>query len=161
MDKYLEAGQIVGTHGLRGEVRIVPWADSPGFLAGFERMYIDGKEFRVLSARVSKNLVLVSFEGVEGIDDAIRLKGKVVHIDRSDAAIPEGRYFVADLIGLTALDAGTGEPLGRIAEVLSLPSNEVYVIRGAREMLIPAVPDFIAETDIEDGIIKIRVIEGV
>ena len=158
--KYLEAGSIVGTHGVRGEVRIRPWADSAGFLAGFERVYIDGEPVRVLSARVHKGFVIALLEGVADINGAIKLKNKTVSIDRGDAVLEEGRHFVADIIGLRAIDAGTGHELGTVADVLTLPANSVYVIRGEREILVPAVEEFIVETDLNAGYVKIRLIEG-
>ena len=159
-DRFLEAGIIVNTHGIHGEVRIQPWADSPGFLAGFGRYYIDGAARQVISARVHKSFVIAALDGVSDIDGAIRLKNKTVFIDRDDAALDEGRYFIADIVGLCAVDAKTGEGIGTVVEVLSLPANNVYIIRGEREILVPAVPDFIVETNIDEGYAKIRLIEG-
>jgi len=158
--RFLEAGKIVNTHGLRGEVRIMPWADSPEFLAGFERLYIDGEAVDVLSARVHKGGVIAAFDGVSDIDSAIKLKNKTVCIDREDVLLEEGRHFVADLLGLRAIDAETGAPIGDISEVLALPAHDVYVIKGAREMLIPAVPEFVDEVSVEGGYVKLRLIEG-
>ena len=158
--EYIEAGKIVNTHGTRGEVRILPWADSPDFLTGFEFFHIDGVPIKVLSAKVHKNLVIAALDGVSDIDGAIRLKNKTVFVDRSDIQLEEGRYFVVDLVGLCAIDAETGQELGTVADVLSLPANNVYVIKGAREILVPAVLDFIVETNIEAGYMKLRLIEG-
>jgi len=158
--RYLEAGRIVNTHGVHGELRLQPWADSPGFLAGFKRLYIDGAPVEVVSARVHKNCVIAAFEGVTDIDGALKLKNKIVLIDRDDAQPGEGRHFVADLIGLRAVDAETGSELGTVADILSLPANDVYVIRGAREILVPAVPDFVDEVDLPGGCIKLRLIDG-
>ena len=157
---YLEAGMIVNTHGVRGEVRILPWADSPVFLTDFERFYIDGKPVRVLSAKVHKSFVIVAFEGVSDINGAIRLKNKTVCVDRGDVVLEDGRHFIADLIGLRAIDSVTGESIGIVADVLSLPSNNVYVIQGSKELLIPAVEDFVIEVNIAEGYIKFRLIEG-
>ena len=159
-DRFLEAGRIVNTHGVHGELRLQPWADSPGFLAGFKRLYIDGAPVEVVSARVHKGCVIAAFDGVTDIDAALKLKNKIVLVDRDDADPGEGRYFVADLIGLRAVDAGTGSELGTVADVLSLPANDVYVIRGAREILVPAVPDFVDAVDLPGGLIKLRLIDG-
>jgi 16S rRNA processing protein RimM len=159
-DKYLEAGMVVNTHGLGGEVKIQPWADSPSFLAGIERYYIGGAPVRVLSARVHNNCVIAALEGVYDIDSAIKMKRKTVFIDRNDARLEEGRHFIADLIGLRAVDAQTGLDLGAVSDIINLPSNDVYVISGNREILVPAVPEFIIETNIADGYVKIRLIEG-
>ena len=159
-NRFLEAGKIVNTHGVHGEVKIQPWADSPDFIAGLERLFIDGSPVKLLSAKVHKGCVIAALDGVNDIDGAIRLKNKIVFIDRNDAPLDDGRYFIADLIGLRALDADTGEELGIVADVLSLPANDVYVIKGAREILVPAAPGFIVETDIDGGYIRLRLIEG-
>jgi len=157
---FLDAGKIVNTHGINGEVRILPWADSPDFIAGFERLYIDGKPIKVLSSRVHKGCVIAALDGVGDIDGAIRLKNKTIQIKRSDIQLEAGQHFIADLIGLHALDAQSGEELGTVADVLSRPANNVYVINGAREILVPAVPDFVEEINIDAGYIKLRLIEG-
>jgi len=159
-NRFLEAGVIVNTHGIHGEVRIQPWADSPEFLAGFERLYIDGAPVDLRSARVHKGCVIAALSGVSDIDGAIKLRNKTVSIDRSDAELDDGRHFVADLVGLRALDAGSGEELGTVADVLSLPANDVYVIMGEREILVPAAPGFVDEINIGSGYIKFRLIEG-
>ena len=158
--KFLEAGIIANTHGVRGEVKLQPWADSPGFLTGFDRFYIDGIPIKVLSARVHKGCVIAALEGVDDIEGAIRLKNKTISIDRDDVSLEDGRHFVADLVGLRAIDSETGEDLGLVVEVLSLPSNNVYVIRGSSEIMVPAVPDFVEEIDIGGGYIRLRLIEG-
>ena len=158
--RFLEAGRIINTHGIRGEVRLQPWADSPEFLAGFEHLYIDGVPTKVLSARVHKGCVIAALEGVYDIDAAIKLKNKTVSIDRDDVSLEEGRHFIIDLIGLLALDADTGMELGTVADVLSLPSNDVYIIKGEKEILVPAVPDFVKEINIEAGFIRLHLIEG-
>ena len=159
-DEYIETGKIVNTFGNRGEVRVQPWADSPGFLTGFDYFYIDGAPVKVLSAKVHKGCVIAALEGVEDIDAAIRLKNKIIKIKKADVHLEEGKYFVTDLIGLKVINAETDENIGTLVDVLSLPSNNVYVIKGEREILVPAVPEFIIETDLTDGFIKIRLIEG-
>jgi len=156
----LEAGKIVSTFGMKGEVRILPWADSADFLTGFEHFYIDEKPVSVLSARVQKGCVIATLEGVEDIDAAIKMKNKVIKIKKEDARLEDDKYFVTDLIGLTVIDNETGETLGTLSDVLTLPSNNVYVIKGEREILVPAVQEFIIETSLEEGYVKIRLIEG-
>jgi len=159
-NEFLEAGKIVNTHGIRGEVRLQPWADSPDFLTGFDYFYIDGEPVRVISARVHKESVIAVLEGVGDIDTAVSMKNKIIMVKKDDIHLEEGRYFVTDLIGLRVLDAETGGELGTLADVLPLPSNNVYVIKGEREILVPAVPEFIVETKINDGYIRIKLIDG-
>jgi len=156
----IETGQIVNTHGIRGELKIQSWADSPGFLAGLSRLYIDGNPVQVLSARVHKGNVIALLDGVHDIDSAIRMKNKKVFIEREDVPLEEGQFFIADLVGLSALDSETGENLGVVSEVLSRPAHNVYIIKGTREILIPAVPEFIDEINIDSGYIKLRMMEG-
>ncbi len=158
-NQFLEAGRIVNTHGVRGEVKIEPWADSPEFLRGFQTIYIDGSPLKVLSARVHKNMLIALLEGCEDIHAAMRLKNRVVYINRDDAVLPEGGFFIADLIGASVVEEN-GREVGRLTEVLDLPAGNVYVVRGEREHMIPAVPEFILHTDVEKGIVTVRLIEG-
>ena len=108
-NRFLEAGQIVNTHGIQGEVKIVPWCDSPEFLCDFNTLYIDEKPVKVRSARIHKGNVLAFLEGVDDVNAAMRLKGKTVFIDRTGVELPDGRHFLADLMGLEVRDAETGE----------------------------------------------------
>jgi 16S rRNA processing protein RimM len=159
-NKFLEAGQIANTHGIQGEVKIVPWCDTPEFLCGFDTLYVDGRPLSVERARAHKGNVIAKLRGVDDVNAAMCLKTKVVSIDRSQVQLPEGRHFIADLIGLEVRHADTGAVLGVIADVLTLPANEVYVVKGEKEYMIPAVDEFLAETDLEGGYVRVRLIEG-
>ena len=158
-ERFIEAGEIVNTHGVRGEVKILPWTDSAEFLAKFRTLYIDGAPVRVLAARVHKQTVLARLEGVEDVNAAMRLKGRRVFIDRADAKLPEGGYFIQDIIGAEVVTED-GESIGALAEVIDAPASMIYVVRGDRERLIPAVPEFILKTDAAAGLITVRLIEG-
>ena len=157
--QYLEAGKITNTHGVRGEVRITPWADSAAFLRGFRTFYIDGQPVRVLRSRVHKNQLIAQLEGYDDVNAAMTLKNKVIHIDRADAKLPEGRYFLQDLLGMRVV-SDAGEALGELADVLDLPQGSVYVVRGTREILIPDVPQFLLNIDAERGEITVHLLEG-
>ncbi len=159
--KFLEAGQIVNTHGIRGEIKIVSWCDSPEFLCDFDVLYIDGKAVEVELARPHKGNVIAKLAGINDVNSAVCLKDKIVYIDRDEVELPEGRHFLADLYGLEVRNAETDEVIGTIHDVLTPPSNEVYVVKGgAKEYMIPAVDEFLIETNIDDGYIRIRLIEG-
>ncbi len=160
MPELLQTGKIVSTHGTRGEVKILPWADSPEFLLGFEQLYIDGEPYRVAHARVHGTCVLCQFSGIDDINAAMALRNKVVSIDRAEASLPDGAVFVADLIGLRVLCGG--REIGKIAEVLQPPANDVYVVRGegGREYMIPAVREFVEEVNVPAGFVRVRLIEG-
>lgn len=158
-EKFIEAGEIVNTHGVRGEVKIMPWTDTPEFLRAIKTLYIDGRAVRVLAARVHKGAVLATLEGVADVNAAMRLKGKRVFIDRDDAALPEGRFFIQDIIGAEVVTE-TGERVGTLAEAIDAPAGMIYVVRGDAEHLIPAVPEFVLRTDVDNGVITVRLIEG-
>lgn len=159
--RYLETGKIVNTHGIAGEVKILPWADEPAFLLEFDTFYLDGQPVKVRSARVHKNCVLAKLEGIEGVNQAMKLRDKIVSIDREDIELEEGAFFLADLMGLEVRDADTGEVLGTIADVLTPPASNVYVVKGGRQdHMIPAVEEFIVETNVDDGYLRVRLIEG-
>jgi 16S rRNA processing protein RimM len=158
--QFLEAGKIVNTHGVRGEVRIQPWANSPDFLLDFGTIYIDGKSIKVLRSRIHKTMVIAALEGIETIDDAVKLKNKTVYIDRNEAKLSEGEFFIQDIIGMPVVDVNSGAEIGTLTEVLSLPASDVYVVKGETEHMIPAVPEFIDKIDSEAGVIRVRLIEG-
>ena len=161
--QFLEVGKITNVHGLMGEVRVQPWADSPDFLCQFKTLYVDKTHWpiRVERARVHKNMVILKLEGVTDVNSAMAMRNAILYIDRKDAHLPEGSFFLADVMGMEVRDAKTGEILGNIADVLTLPANNVYVVRGGeREHMIPAVEEFIVETNVEEGYLLVRLIEG-
>jgi 16S rRNA processing protein RimM len=103
----------------------------------------------------------MKLEGVDDVNAAQRLREKVISIRREDAKLEEGAFFLADLMGLEVRDADSGAVLGQIHDVLTLPANNVYVVKGGdREHMIPAVPQFVVETNIPAGYLRVRLIEG-
>ena len=162
-EQYLEVGKVTSTHGVMGEVRVQPWADSPEFLCQFKTLYVDEAHWpiKVERARVHKNMVILKLEGIIDVPSALSLRNAVLYIDRADAKLPKGSFFLADLMGLEVRDAQSGKVLGKIADIMNLPANNVYVVRGGeRELLIPAVPPFIAETNVEGGYLRVNMMEG-
>lgn len=155
---YLPTGQIVNTHGLKGYVKIQPWADDPADLLDFDRFFIDGREYEVEQASLQKSMVLLKLAGVDTIDEAAKLRNKELLIAREDVELGEGVVFIADLIGLTVL--ADGVEIGKITEVLTPPGNDVYVVKGEREYLIPAVKEFVEELNPEAGFVRVHLIEG-
>ena len=122
---------------------------------------MDGKAVKVLTARPHKTMVLATLEGVDAVEKAMKLKGKILSIDRTGIELPDGRHFLADLMGLAVIDAASGAELGTIADILTPPAHEVYVVRGkGKEYMIPAVDAFLVETNVEGGYIKVNLIEG-
>ena len=158
-EDYIEAGKIVNTHGVVGEVKIEVWLDSPEFMKKFRRLYINGKCVNVVSTRIQKNFLLTRLEGVDDVNAAMELKGKTVHVARADAKLPKGAYFLGDILGASVIDE-QGNEVGKLTEIMETPASNVYVVSGASEHLIPAVPEFILSVDAENGIVKVHLIEG-
>ena len=155
---FLPTGQIVNTHGLKGYVKVMPWADDPSDLLDFDRFFIDGKEYEVEYSAQQKTMVLLKLAGVDDVDAAAKLRNKEIAICRDDIELEEGVVFIADLIGLPVL--ADGVEIGKITEVLTPPGNDVYVVKGEHEYMIPAVQEFIETLNPEDGCIRVKLIEG-
>lgn len=157
--QYLEAGEIVNTHGIKGEVRIVPWADNAAFLRKFKVFYIDNKPVKVVHSRVHKEQLIAQLEGIDDINAAMPLKNKVIFIARADARLPKGAFFIQDILGAKVVTE-SGEEVGRLTDVIDVPRGQIYEVKGETEHLIPAVPEFVLNVDVDAGIITVRLIEG-
>ena len=161
--RYLEAGQIVNTHGLKGEVSVKPWCNTSDFLQLFDGFYFgEGDNYRKAeSVRTNKTMAIVKFEGTDDIDAAMKLINKVIYIDREWVDLPKGCYFEQDLLGLTVEDAQTGQIYGKLREVQGTGANDIYrVDDGKKQVWIPAVPEFIDAINLENGKILVRPIKG-
>ena len=157
--EFIEAGQIINTHGIRGEVKIEVWLDSPEFLKRFKRIFIDGREVKLLAGKVHKGFLIAELEGISDVNAAMAMKGKKLSIARADARLPKGAYFIQDIIGAEVVDT-EGNSVGRLVEVMESHASNIYIVRGESEHLIPAVPEFVMSTDAEAGIITVKLIEG-
>ena len=163
--KFLETGKIVGTHGVRGMLRVQPWCDSSDFLTEFSRVYTDSQgknQLKVLSAKPHGGVVLMAIDGVTTIEAAEKLRGQVIYINRDDVDLPEGRYFISDLIGCTVTDADTGATLGVLTDVSQTGANDVWhITRDGKEYLIPSIPDVVINVDIDEQKVVIRPLKGI
>ena len=154
--QFVEAGEIVTTHGVRGEMKILPWGDSPEFLLDFERVRIAGADYKVESCRVQKTCNLLKVKGIDTVEAAQAMRGKTVEVYREDCD-PE-LIFAAELIGVQVFE--DGRLLGKITQVLDYPGNKVYVVKGEHEYMIPAVKAFVLDTDMANEIMQVKTIEG-
>ena len=154
--QYLEAGQIVTTHGVRGEMKVLPWADGPDFLMEFDRVRIDGKEYNVESCRIQKSCNLLKLEGIDTMEAAQAMHGKTLEIYREDA--DPDIIFAAELIGIEVYQDDL--LIGKLVDVLDYPGNKVYVVKGEKEYMIPAVKAFVLSTDMDHNRMQVKLIEG-
>ena len=154
--QFVKAGEIVTTHGIKGEVKVMCWLDDPEMLCEFDRCRIDGKEFEIEQCRVQKTCNLVKLSGIDTMDAAQAMRGKTVELYRED--IDDEVIFAAELIGVEVF--AEGEKIGKIREVLDYPGNSVYVVKGEHEYMIPAVKAFILNTDVGGNRMDVKLIEG-
>ena len=154
--QFIEAGEIVSTHGVRGEVKVLPWLDCPEMLCEFDRCRIEGKDYKIEQCRVQKTCNLVKFNGIDTMEAAQLMRGKTVELYRDD--IDDDVIFAAELIGVEVFCEG--EQIGKIVDVLDYPGNSVYVVKGKHEYMIPAVSAFILNTNMAENTMEVKLIEG-
>lgn len=156
-EKYLEIGKIVNTHGVRGALKVEPWCDSPEQLCSLANLYYKKRDeylpLAVRTASIHKNHVLIYFDGINSIDEAMPLKNRVLFVDRDDLPLADDRVFIADIIGLDVFDERDGSRLGRLKSVDESPANDLFVVEtpDGHEVLVPAVEKFIGHID-ESGV---------
>lgn len=165
MKEYLEIGKIVGTHGIRGEVRVEPWCDGPEFFKKFKILYLNlgEKAIEVQSVKIHKTGAILKLSGIDTVESAQEMRGKMLYISRKDAHLPIGSYFIEDIIGLSVVNEDDAtEVFGTVSDVMSTGANDVYEVttKENKKYLIPAVSAIVKKTDIQNGILYIHPIGG-
>ncbi len=163
--EYLELGQIVSTHGIKGEMRFNPWCDKPEFVKKFKTLYFDKngeKGIKVISARPHGNMVILMLQDIDTVEKAQALKNTVLYMKRSDAHLPKGTWFVQELFDCTVIDNNNGKVLGVIVDVSETGANDVWHVKTPKgdEVLIPAIKQVLVNVDVEKGEILINPIKG-
>ena len=167
--RLLSVGQVTSTHGLKGEVKVYPTTNDP------EKRFRELKEVilktpkeeitvHIRSVRFNKNLALLKFEEIDGIDAAEKYKEAYVCVPREKAQeLGPDEYYEADLIGMEVM-SDEGEKLGVLKKVLHTGANDVYEVEpeaeGAKSFLIPAIKDCVKEVDVDNAVMKIHVMDG-
>lgn len=164
MKQFLEVGKINNTHGIKGELKLTLWCDDIDYLKQFKTLYLDDKgekEVKLKSARPQKNLAIIKLDGIDTIEQAEMLKGKVLYGNRDDATIDEDANYIADIIGCYVVDIDTEEEYGRIEDVLNYGSCDIYDVESwGKHTLIPATPDVVKEINTEYQVVRIKKIKG-
>ncbi|GFR35849.1 ribosome maturation factor RimM [Thermobrachium celere] len=165
MKQYLKVGQIINTHGIKGEVKVYPLTDDIKRFSKLKFVFIKKDEnynkVNVEGVKYFKNLVILKLEGIDNMTEAEKYKRVYLYVDRENAVkLEEDTYFIADLIGLDVYTL-EGEYLGKITDVFSTGSNDVYEIKkDKKSILIPAIKDVVKEVDIDNSVMKINLLEG-
>lgn len=165
MKEYLEVGKIVGTHAIKGEVRVEPWCDTPEFIRQFKHLYFEqGKvKLTVENVKTHKTTAIVKIKGTDTVEAADVLRGRILYIKRSDIKLPKGSFFIQDIIGLTVVnDKNENEVYGEVTNVYPTGANDVYEITGedGKKTLIPVIDDVVIFVDLKGGKILIRPLGG-
>ena len=162
MENLLEIGQIVNTHGLRGDVKVMPWCDDPAIYHELEYVLIDNNEFVIEKSSIHKNMVLLKLEGISNINDAELYRGKTLYVPREELGeLPEGTYYICDLLGCH-VETDDGKKLGCITDIIKTGSNDVYVVEDEfkKQVLIPVIDEVIKSVNIEEKLIVITPLKG-
>lgn len=162
--QFLEIGKIVAVQGLKGEVRVQYYCDSVDVICDFDRLFLgkEKTEYEVEKARPHKTLAVIKLGGIDDVEVARTLVGKMLYINRDDTELPEDTYFIQDLIGMSVIDVDTGKCYGKIDDVYQNGAADVYSIRteDKKQLMFPAIPEVLIEVDTENDIMKIRPLKG-
>ncbi len=161
--KFLEIGQIVNTQGLKGEMRVDPWCDSPEFICRFNKLYLEnGDVLKITRSRVQKNVAVIKAEGIDTIEQADTMRRTILYINRDDVNLDDGVFFVQDILGCDVIDEKTHKSYGKVTDVLKTGANDVYQVTDAesKNYLIPVIDDVVISTDTDAGVITVRPMKG-
>ena len=168
MEELIITGKILGAHGIRGEVKVFPLTDNARRFLSMKKCYLTGAklenpvETSVISARIDRGNVLVTLEGVADRDKAQTLHGRYIAVSRADAVkLPKGKYYTADLIGMTVTDDDHGE-LGVVSDCFEGGSGHILEIKrhGKKNLLIPFVKEYCYEVSVENSSIRCKLPAG-
>lgn len=152
MKKFLMIGQVVKPQGVRGEIKVLPLTDDPERYLDLEYVFLDEKgeqQLEVTGARIREGFAYITLDGITDRDQVERMRNMFLYIDRANAApLPEGRYYVADLIGMD-VETNQGEKLGKLVDVMQAGGNDVYEVKGKRVFRFPAIKKVLVKVDIE------------
>lgn len=156
MKQIMSIGQIINTHGIKGELKIYPLTDNIKRFRKLKTVYIDEQERNILWCKFQNDKVILKVEGIDTIEEAVKYKNKYITVDRKDAVkLPNGRYFVSDIINCVVFDE-EGTEIGKVFDVIFTGSNEVYWIKGEKDILIPALKDIVLNIDVCNNKIIIK-----
>ena len=159
MKDFITVGQIINTHGLKGELKVYPLTDDSNRFKELKSVYVDGILKNITGCKLQSKKVILKIEGIDSIEKALEYKGKYLEVSRENAVkLEEGRYFIVDIVGCRVIDE-EGVFYGEISEVIHTHHNDVYWIKGDNELLIPAIGDIVLKVDIEKKEIIIKPVE--
>ncbi len=175
MEKFLKVGIVTAPFGVHGEMKVYPTTDDPlrfkklkkiYWFAGGEAAMNAGAEPEcadVESAKVSKDMAIIKISGIDTPEEAAKLKRREFYVDRENAVpLKKDEYYIADLIGMSVIDEEDNK-LGTLKDVLQTGANDVYIVSrdgDSSDLLIPAIKECVLNVDVEEGVIKVHLLDG-
>ena len=160
--ELIDVAQVTNTHGLRGEIKILPRTDYPEFFEEISGVYLEDSTYlKITGVKYHKNMVILKFKGINTVEEADSLRQKILYVPKSVFDnLPEGTYLIADIIGLEVFEEDVC--YGKITDVLFTGSNDVYVVEkeNQKPLLIPALKNVIEDVNIDKGFMKVKLPEG-
>ncbi len=158
----IKIGKIVSASGLKGEVKVYNYSDSPDSYMRVASMFIEDTPYKIQNARTHKNTIILKLEGIDDRDAAERQRGRELYITDADLPpLPEGQFYVRDLIGMEVVD-DKGDSLGKVTDVLQNTPQDIFEVEreNGKKLLIPKVDQFVLDIDGRKRVIRVRLIEG-
>ena len=158
---FIIIGRILSPWGNEGKLKVAVETDFPQRFTSSSKVYINQQPATIDSVRWHKGNAIIKLSSIDSVEEAKKLQGQPVEIHHSQLQpLTEGQYYHFQLIGLEVWTT-QGELIGKITEILSKPSNDIYIINGARgEILVPAIEDVVKIIDTDKGYLIIEAIKG-
>ena len=159
-DKF-EVGKIVNTFGIKGEVKVALYTEDINNFKNNSKVYVNEKEMQVEKSRLQKNMLILKLKGIDNMNDAEDLRGSIIKVNRSKNNLPEGTYYIADLIGLDVYTED-GNLFGKVTDIYNTGANDIYTVKtqDGKEVLLPAIKDVIKQVDIQNQKIIVHILKG-
>lgn len=159
----IKIGRIVNAVALRGEVKVYNYSGYRERYEELKQIFVEDKEYEIEKVRYQQHMVILKLSGVDDRNAAEAMKNKDIFITEDDLLeLPEDTFYIRDLIGLSVIDVENGETIGTIKDVLQPSSQDIYVVKrtNGKDAMIPVVSEFVKEVSVEEGYVKVHLIEG-
>jgi len=159
----INIGKITSAVGLKGEVKVYNYSDSADIYMSTKALYVDDTLMNIQNVRQQKSMVILKLEGIDDRNEAEKARGSELFITEADLPeLPEGQFYVRDLIGMTVINEENNETIGEVRDVIQNTAQDIFDVKTSegKQVLIPKVPEFIIDIDAETRRIKVRLIEG-
>jgi 16S rRNA processing protein RimM len=164
VEQRISVGKILGPHGVKGEVKVLPLTDFPRRFQKNKMFWIDSvqKKMQVETVRTQGAFLLMKFIGIEQREDAEKIKNALIQVEHSETIkLPPGQYYHFEIMGLKVFKKN-GEFIGRVQEILETGANDIYIVErdDKEKLLVPALKKVVTEIDIANGLMVVELPPG-